>query len=170
MWRSGSGLLMGQFHQFLTELFARDTLVFLFLDDNLSKFQWIFSKPGMCVDIMEIWFGIAKRSISSIFDRVFCLQHIRIFDRVICTWHDNLETICMKCQILFFRKIRKISSVEFAHSMVLWYLQVLYYFVYPKYLDMWHLIRVHTVCHTSSSFLDTSRGSQTNFLLLGQVW
>ena len=38
-----------------------------FLDDNLSK--------CMCIDIVEIWFGIANGQISSIFDRVICLPH-----------------------------------------------------------------------------------------------
>ena len=30
-------LLMAKFHQIYTELFARDTPIFLFPDDNLSK-------------------------------------------------------------------------------------------------------------------------------------
>ena len=42
--------------------------VFSFPDDNLSKYQWIFTKLGMCIDIVEIWFGIANGQISSIFD------------------------------------------------------------------------------------------------------
>ena len=40
---------------------------FLFPEDNLSKHQWIFTKLGMCIDIMEIWFGIANGQFSSIF-------------------------------------------------------------------------------------------------------
>ena len=44
LWRSGLGLLMGKFRQFLTELSARDTPIFSFPDDNLSKRQWIFAK------------------------------------------------------------------------------------------------------------------------------
>ena len=68
LWRSGLGLLMGKFRQFLTELFARDTPIFLFPDDNLSKLQWIFTKLGMCINIVEILFGIANGQISSIFD------------------------------------------------------------------------------------------------------
>ena len=32
----------------------------LFLDDNLSKCQWIFTKLGMCVNIMEIWAQLFK--------------------------------------------------------------------------------------------------------------
>ena len=59
---------MGKFLQFLTELSARDTPIFSFPDDNMSKHQWIFTKLGMCIDIVEIWFGIANGQISSIFD------------------------------------------------------------------------------------------------------
>ena len=40
---------------------------FSFPDDNLSKHQWIFTKLGMCIDIVEIWFGIANGQISSNF-------------------------------------------------------------------------------------------------------
>ena len=39
---------------------------FSFPDDNLSKHQWIFNKFGMCIDILEIWFGIAYGQISLI--------------------------------------------------------------------------------------------------------
>ena len=61
---------MGKFHQFLTELSARDMSVFSFLDYNFSKYQWIFTKLGMCIDIVEICFWIANGLISSIFDGV----------------------------------------------------------------------------------------------------
>ena len=40
---------------------------FSFPDDNLSKHQWIFTKLGMCIDIVDIWFGIANGQISSNF-------------------------------------------------------------------------------------------------------
>ena len=40
---------------------------FSFPDDNLSKRQWIFPKRGMCIDIVDIWFGIANGQISSNF-------------------------------------------------------------------------------------------------------
>ena len=53
----GLGLFMGKFHQFLTNLPAMLTC-FPFLDDNFSKYQWIFTKLGICIDIVEIWFGI----------------------------------------------------------------------------------------------------------------
>ena len=34
-----------------------------FPDDNLCKYQWIFTRLGMCIDIVEIWFGIANGQI-----------------------------------------------------------------------------------------------------------
>ena len=52
---------------------------FSFSDDNLSKYQWIFTKLGMCIDIMEIWFGIANEQISSKFYGVICPRHTNIF-------------------------------------------------------------------------------------------
>ena len=63
---------MGKFHQILMELSARDMPIFLFLDDNLSKCQGILTKLGTCIDMKEIWFGIANRQISSMFDRAIC--------------------------------------------------------------------------------------------------
>ena len=69
---------MGKFRQFLIELSARDMPVFPFPDDNLSN-RWILAKLGMCIDIVEIWFGIANGQISSIFDGVICPRLARIF-------------------------------------------------------------------------------------------
>ena len=43
---------------------VRPSVHFSFPDDNLSKHQWIFTKLGMCIDIVDIWFGIAKGQIS----------------------------------------------------------------------------------------------------------
>ena len=40
---------------------------FSFPDDNLSKHQWIFTKLGLCINIMEVWFGIANGQIASNF-------------------------------------------------------------------------------------------------------
>ena len=38
-----------------------------------SKCQWIFTKLGMCIDIVEIWFGLVDGQILSIFYRVIYL-------------------------------------------------------------------------------------------------
>ena len=66
---------MGKFRQILTELSARDTPIFLFPGDYLSIRQWIFTKLGTCIDMKEVWFGIANGQISSMFDRVICPRH-----------------------------------------------------------------------------------------------
>ena len=50
----GLRLLMGKFCQFLTELSALHTSLLLFADGNLSKYLLIFTKLGMCIDIMKI--------------------------------------------------------------------------------------------------------------------
>ena len=64
------GLLVGQFRLFLTELSAHNTSVVYFQDINLSKSQWILTKFDMCIDIVEICFGIAPLQILSV---IVCL-------------------------------------------------------------------------------------------------
>ena len=56
---------MGKFHQILTGLSVQDTPIFSFLDENLSKYQWIFTKLGIGIDIVEICFGVANGQIMS---------------------------------------------------------------------------------------------------------
>ena len=89
LWRSGLGMLMGKFRQIFTELSARDMPIFSFPDDNLSKHQWIFTKLGMCIDIVEIWFVNANEQISSNSDGVICPRHAHIF-----TFPDNNLNKC----------------------------------------------------------------------------
>ena len=61
---------MVTFRRLLTDLHvsARDRSIFSFLDDKFSKYQWIFAKLGMFIDIVDILFGIADGQISSVFD------------------------------------------------------------------------------------------------------
>ena len=63
LWRSGLGLLIGEFRQFFT-LSACNTSILLFP----SKSEWIFTKLGMCINIVEICFLIANGQILSVFD------------------------------------------------------------------------------------------------------
>ena len=70
-----NGQISSNFNGVLTELSARETPEFSFPDNNLSKFQGILTKLGTCIDIKEIWFGIANGQILSIFDRVICPRH-----------------------------------------------------------------------------------------------
>ena len=51
LWRSAFGLLMSKFCHMS---------ILLFLDDKFSKYQWIFTKRSVCINIMEIAFGIAN--------------------------------------------------------------------------------------------------------------
>ena len=70
---------MGKFRQFLTALSARDMSVFSFLDNNFSKYKWIFTKLGMCIEliVVEIFIKIANGQMF-IFDRVTCSQYVCI--------------------------------------------------------------------------------------------
>ena len=61
------GIANEQISSIFDELSAYHTFIFLFLNDNLSKCQWIFAKLGIV--IVEIWFGTADGLNSSIFDR-----------------------------------------------------------------------------------------------------
>ena len=51
----------------------------------------MFTKLSVCIDIVEIWFGIANVQILSNFDKVICLRHAHILFP-----DDNLS----KCQRL----------------------------------------------------------------------
>ena len=70
-WSSGLGLLMGRFCQVLTELSAHNTSVFSFLDNNLGKSQWIFTKLGMCINWYESWWNTACHCCKGEFDERF---------------------------------------------------------------------------------------------------
>ena len=48
LWRSDLELLLGKFRQFLTEVYARDTSVFSFPEDNFSK-SWKDFNQTWCV-------------------------------------------------------------------------------------------------------------------------
>ena len=58
---------------------VRPSVCILFQDDNLSKHQLIFTKLGMRIDIVEIWYGIANGQILSNFEGIICLRHVHIF-------------------------------------------------------------------------------------------
>ena len=63
----------------VSQSYVRPCVHISFPDDNLSKHQWIFTKLGMCIDIIEIWFGIANGQISSDFEAVICPRHAHIY-------------------------------------------------------------------------------------------
>ena len=102
---------MGKFPKILKELSAGDMPIFLFLDNNLSKHQWIFTKLGMCIDILEIWFGIANGQISSNFEVV---TNVSARDMPIFSFRDDnlskYQGILTKLGICI--DIKEISSVR----------------------------------------------------------
>ena len=63
----------------ISRMSVHQSICISFPDDNLSKHQWIFTKHGMCIDIVEIWFEIANGQILSNFDGVTCPRHTHIF-------------------------------------------------------------------------------------------
>ena len=58
---------------------SRMSVHFSFPDDDLSKLQCIFTNLDMCIDIVDIWFGITNGQISSNFYGVICPRHAHIF-------------------------------------------------------------------------------------------
>ena len=76
LWRSGLGLLMGKFRQFLTELSAGNTSGFSLPDDSIVTYQWIFTKLAMCIDIIEVCSGNANGQISLILIELSALDMI----------------------------------------------------------------------------------------------
>ena len=62
----------GQISSIFDKVICSPHHIFSFPDNNLSKYQWIFTKLGMCIDIVEIWFWIANGQIMSSFDSVIC--------------------------------------------------------------------------------------------------
>ena len=55
------------------------SLSFHFMDDSLIKYQWIFTKHGMSIAVVEYGLRLPfNGQVSSIFDWVICQQHIHI--------------------------------------------------------------------------------------------
>ena len=78
LWRFGLRLLQGKFRQILTELSARDTPIYSFPDDNLSKHQWIFTKLGMALILWISGLGLLMGKFHQIL-MVICPRYAHIF-------------------------------------------------------------------------------------------
>ena len=57
------GIANGQNTSIFDRIISHDTSIFSFLDNNLSKYQWIFTKLGMCTDIVEILYQMSNGQI-----------------------------------------------------------------------------------------------------------
>ena len=83
-----------------------------FLDNNLS--QWIFTKLGMYIGIVKIWFGIAYWQVLSIFDRDTCQQHVFFFCIWTITWvHTNGFSSNLVCALILWRSGFLIAKDKF---------------------------------------------------------
>ena len=101
------GIANRQISSIFTELFAHDMSVFSFLDDKFSKYQWIFKKLGVCIDIVEIWFKLMGKfcqfftglsaHVTSIFS--FMADNFRNISRFQETWcvHRNCGDLVWVC-------------------------------------------------------------------------
>ena len=67
------------------------------LHDNLSKLQWIFTKLGMCIDIVEIGFPIANGQIMSNFDGYLPKTHTYFLLRK--GWSGGAKVSCILCHL-----------------------------------------------------------------------
>ena len=91
--RSDLGLLMGKVYQFLTELSACDTSVFLFQDNNLCKSQWFFTK-------LDVWLILWRPGLGLLLGNCQCLT-------VTSLCHDSVGVlsfhvfICLKSTDIF---------------------------------------------------------------------
>ena len=120
LYRSCLTLHMGKFHYLLTWLSAGDTSLFSFADDNLNKHQWIFTKCGLCIDTVEILFGIANGQILLLFWQlsVFLFQD------------NNLS----KSQWIFSKLDMCIDIVEIWFAIAIGYISSIFY----RVISPWH--------------------------------
>ena len=91
--------------------------IFLFPDDNLSKHQWIFTKLGMCIDMMEIWFGIANGQILTGYLPETC-PYFRFLDNNLSKYQGILNKLgtCIDMKEIWFGIIfGQISSMFYSY-------------------------------------------------------
>ena len=97
-------LLIGKFCQFSTELSACHTSIFLFLYYDLSKYKQIFTKLGMCIDIVETCFG-------SLFVGKFC-QFLTELSVCLTSIFPFLDNYLRKYQWIFAKLGMHIDEIE----------------------------------------------------------
>ena len=59
----------GWYYSFVLIIFmsVRSMVVYPLFPDMISKYQWIFTKHGMCIDIVEFWLGLLMGKFSQFF-------------------------------------------------------------------------------------------------------
>ena len=91
-------------HLSIHQSYAHLSIHILFPDDNFCKHQWIFTKLGMCIDIVEIWFGIANGQFPLNFEGVICPRHPPYFCFWMITWVNiNGFSPNLVCALILWR-------------------------------------------------------------------
>ena len=73
---------------------------------HFGTITWVnirLSKFSICIDIVEVWFGIANGQILSVFDTVICLQHNN--GRLL-----SFHVFCLHITIYIFTQMQKETS------------------------------------------------------------
>ena len=103
----GAGIMVSRWTSVclsVCQSYVRLSVRFSFSGDNLCKHQWIFTKLGICIDIVEIWFGIANRQISSNFDGSYLSETCPYFRfRMITRVNVNGFSPNLVCALILWR-------------------------------------------------------------------
>ena len=113
LWRPILGLLMGKFINFW-QLSGHLMSVFSFPDNNLSKYQWICTKLGICFDIMENWFGIANGQICQFLTELSaCHMSVFSFSEDYLSKYQWMFTKHGICTLIFCRSVLRLLMGKF---------------------------------------------------------
>ena len=79
------------------------TLVYSFSDDNLSKYQWNFTILGICIDIVEICFGVANGQIHQLLTDLSASNSPCFYFQMITRIKVNRFSPNMVCALILWR-------------------------------------------------------------------
>ena len=127
-----------------------------FLDNNLHNYQWSFTKFGICIDIVEIWFGIVNGQILSVFDRVICPPCVCILfpDNNLskCRWNSTKLSLCIDMENLFgiaYGQYCQFLTELSAHNMII----VRYYHISHFYFQRRYPLIFNVICLPTKIFV-----------------
>ena len=81
VWDNANGQISSNFDRVICPRHA----IFLFPNDNLRKCQGILTKLGTCIDIKEIWFGIANGKFRQ------CLTELSACDTIMAGYYSLIR-------------------------------------------------------------------------------
>ena len=107
-------MVNGQIFSFFFTVFCLPyTSLFSFQYDNLIKYQWIFTKPSICIDIVDTRFVICNRQISSFFFFFFFLfEELSAYHTSVFSFPDD-NFLISKYQTIFTKLVMCFDIMEF---------------------------------------------------------